>query len=280
MGEQLGQRALDGGLRGVPRGEIAPGDAVQGDRGGEELAGEAVGEDLAAGGHRLLGEVGRPAGGLDPDAGQFGLALRAVQHGGDFVHEIIAGRTVGLPFGGQAFMGGEDFLDPDHRVALRQRVRAGFPRALQAAAQLAAIAARVGQAVHVVQAHAIDQALGVEAQDGVVAGLEDAGEFGAEAGQRVDVEEAAPVDFVGGRAPPGEAEILLVEQAVQALVPRFGLLVIGRRASSTAWASSGRRSVSRAAAAAARMPSRSAGMSAKARAGCSSAPPSPSRMAV
>ena len=78
-----------------------------------------------------------------------------------------------------------------------------------------------------VDAHAVDQAFAVEAQDRFVARLEHAVELGAQAGERVDIEKAPPVDFVGRRAPPGEAEVLLVQQAMQQIAAGFGRLAIG-----------------------------------------------------
>ena len=66
---------------------------------------------------------------------------------------------------------------------------------------MAAIAGRVGQAIDVIDANAVDQALGVQAKIQRVRGLEHDRVFGAQTRQVVDREETPPVEFVIGHAP-------------------------------------------------------------------------------
>ena len=65
-----------------------------------------------------------------------------------------------------------------------------------------------------VDAQAVDDALGVQAERQGMDGLEGLGLLHAQADQLVDVEEAPPVDAIAGAAPPGEPPVLALEAAV------------------------------------------------------------------
>ena len=66
-----------------------------------------------------------------------------------------------------------------------------------------------------VDAQAVDQALGMKAERQGVHGLEDLRLLHAQADQLVDVEEAPPVDAVAGAAPPGEAIVLVFQHVAE-----------------------------------------------------------------
>ena len=124
----------------------------------------------------------------------------------------------------QALVAGEDLLDqqvdraavagidlgPLARLAVGEHV--GDPRQ-----QALAIAARVVHAVDVVEAHALDLALGDQAQQQAVGGLEHLGPLHAQASQLVDVEEAPVVDLRARDPPVGEAIGLVLQQRMERL---------------------------------------------------------------
>ena len=184
---------------------------------GCEFAAEAFAQDLAARGLGLVFECGGAAGEAGPEGGEGDFAGRVVQDGAGVVHEVVSGGAVGGPIGREAFMGEQDLLDPEHGP-LAQAVRALRGEGVEAAAELAAVVARAGEAIDVVDADAIDEALLIQAEDRAVGVLEHFRHLDADAGEAVHVEEAAPVDLVGGGAPPGQAIGLAFEQAVEALL--------------------------------------------------------------
>jgi hypothetical protein len=161
MDEDFGEGAADGGEGIVAGGKVVAGDAVQGGCGGAEFACQIVAEDLAAGGFFLFLETAGPAGQAGPEMGERGFAIGVMQEGGDLVHEIVAGGAVGLPIGGQALARGENFLDHDVGWTLGGVRRPAGAGGFHRAAEFAGIAARVGQTVDMVDADAVDQALGV-----------------------------------------------------------------------------------------------------------------------
>ena len=75
---------------------------------------------------------------------------------------------------------------------------------------------------------AVDQALGEQPKDGGVRRLKHIRHFLAHPGQSVHVEEAAPVDLVGRRTPPGGAIDLAFQQPMQPFPPGFALGAVGR----------------------------------------------------
>ena len=135
-------------------------------------------------------------------------AGRIVQQRADIVHEVVAGRALDGPVGAQRFAGREDLLDDDvrPRVALRG----------QPLMQPPAIRARIGEAVDVIDAQAVDVAGRMKPQRQRMDGIEHRIVVDADGRERRDVEEAPPVQLVGGRAPPREPVVLAFEQPVQA----------------------------------------------------------------
>ena len=192
--QQLAQHAAQQRLR-----QLA---TREGSSAGVELGAKAARQNLAAGGLLLGGKVARPAAQRRPSLGQHALAARVVLQGADLVHEVVAGGAVAAPVGRQALAGQQDLLDHE--------VRAGF----QACAQGPAVGGGIAEAVDMVDAQAIDDALGMQAQRQGMDGLEGLRLLHAQADQLVDVEEAPPVDAVAGAAPPGEPPVLALEAAV------------------------------------------------------------------
>ena len=201
-------------MREIPRRHIAPGDAMQRGRCLEQLTRQAFGQHLTPGRHRLILEPCRPAGERCPERGKWCLARRVMQQGTEFVHGVVPGRAVRQPVGGQVFVRGQYLFDPkDGRILQFRRALGGQGR--QPPAQLAAIIARVGEAVDVIDPDAVDQAPGVKAKDGLVRRFEHVRHLDPDAGQAVHVEKATPVDFIRRRAPPGQAVALPLQQSMQ-----------------------------------------------------------------
>ena len=95
----------------------------------------------------------------------------------------------------------------------RRRCRPLYRQRLETRAQLPAIAGRIGEAVDVIDAHAVDQALGVQPEDQRMRILERLRMLHAQRGQFVDIEEAPPVDRIVGDAPRRKPIMLTREQA-------------------------------------------------------------------
>src|SRR5690348_12805815 len=87
----------------------------------------------------------------------------------------------------------QDLLN--HDISVRSQTRA----------QRAAIAGGIGKTIDVIDAHAVDQALAMQAQDQRVRLLEDLLVFLAQADKVVDLEEAAEIDAIAGALPPRQA---------------------------------------------------------------------------
>ena len=111
------------------------------------------------------------------------------------------------PVVAQRLAAAEDLLDHDIRFAFAQFVEP-LPQPL-------AVFARLGEAVHVVDPHAVDDAFGIEAKRQRVHRVEHLGPFDAHACECADVEETPPVYFVRRRAPPREPEVLPFQQTMQ-----------------------------------------------------------------
>ena len=114
---------------------------------------------------------------------------------------VVPGRSIDGPRR-QVLVGGEDLLDAD-------------PRAWREGSEPGAVAGRVGHAVDVIDAQAVDQAVPDQLTDDAVGGVEDLGVLGPQGDQRVDIQEAAVVELVGRDLPAGEAVGLRVEEGVQ-----------------------------------------------------------------
>ncbi|MDR8969550.1 hypothetical protein FEP58_05940 [Burkholderia multivorans] len=183
-------------------------DVVQLARDARMFAGELAQQHAALAVDRFLRERARRARHGRPVRAERFRAGRIVQQRGDVVHEVVAGRAVDRPVGAQRFAGREDLLDVDRRrrVALRGEARMQPP----------AVRARIGEPVDVIDAYAVDESRRMEPQRQRMDRVEHRVVLDAYAGQRRDVEEAPPVELVGGRAPPREPVVLPFEHMVQA----------------------------------------------------------------
>ena len=109
----------------------------------------------------------------------------------------------------------------DHDVERRGVLAA---RVADQSAQALEILRRVAQAVDVVEPQALQLALGDQPLHQAVDRLEGAGILDAQAGQRIDVEEAAVVDVAGGEPPVPELVVLALQQQMQRLGLRWPVL--------------------------------------------------------
>src|SRR5579864_792396 len=91
----------------------------------------------------------------------------------------------------------------------------GFQFCAQATAQLFEILGGIVEAVGMVYAKSIKFSLGDKVQDELVGLVKDVFVLGTESGEIVDIEEAAVVDVIRGRAPLGEAVGLGLDQFMQ-----------------------------------------------------------------
>ena len=130
------------------------------------------------------------------------------------VHELVAGTAVHRPLLRQLFASAEDLLHEDGEG----RAATQLP---DASSQAAAIGARVGQTVDMVDAQAIDQATLDQLEDLGVSLLEHLAVLDAQRPQFVDIEKAPPVDVIRCGTPTGHAVMLAFEQRMQALLRRF-----------------------------------------------------------
>src|SRR6266478_3314583 len=88
---------------------------------------------------------------------------------------------------------------------------------LKPLSQRTAVECRIGEAVDMIYAHAVDNAFGVKPENQRVNALECLRVLHTKAHQLVNVEEAAPVDFVVCGPPPCQTIVLTFEQCVQTL---------------------------------------------------------------
>src|SRR5690606_13070175 len=88
--------------------------------------------------------------------------------------------------------------------------------AVNPATQPAAVGPRIGKAINVVDAQAIDEPGFDQLEDLAVGGFEDLGMFCPQADQLVDIKEAPPVDVIVGGTPAGQAVVLLIQEGMQA----------------------------------------------------------------
>ncbi len=197
--EQVGAQVLRQGGEGVVVGrrglavlEVGPVDRQCGQRVRQRLLGEGRRQpvqpgDLAGeGGRRLLDlrlerdglEVAVVAGQLRPHAGQRVLGALVDEDRLGVVEELVADGAVHRPVA-QRLAGVEDLLDPDPRGA-------GVAQALE-------VLRGVGEAVRVVDADAVDDAVAQQLERLAVGELEDLRVLLADGGEVVDVEEA-PVE--------------------------------------------------------------------------------------
>ena len=110
----------------------------------------------------------------------------------------------------QPFVFTEDLFD--HRV---ERARMASLGVADQPAQALKILRGVAQAVDVVEPQALQLVLRYQFLDQDMDGVERAGILDAQAGKRVDVEEAAIIDVARRQPPVAEPVVLALEQAMQ-----------------------------------------------------------------
>ncbi len=217
--------------RGLPTGEDVG--AVDGEAGGEFSDGEPdvgaggvalvavgladidedAGEAIDVGAEGLLGDInllvvrdGREGGGLRGEAGvDIGELLQAARDDEEavgLVEEVVTAGAFDGPLLTEKLTGGEDLFAQDP----------GVGRGL---AQAVEVLLGVAEAVGVIDADAVDDALGEPVEDERVGFGEDVLALHAKADEVVDVEEAAVAELLVGGLPPGEAIVLLVKEVVE-----------------------------------------------------------------
>src|SRR5262249_30307703 len=125
----------------------------------------------------------------------------------------------GLPLFRQTFVARQDLLDDEIGGTCGCMRRALLLECAQSRPELSAIIPRLRQPIDVIDAHTVDQALGVEAQHGGVNRLKYLVVFDSKRGKLVDIEEAAPVYLVVCGSPPCQPIVLTLEQGMQHLAP-------------------------------------------------------------
>ena len=145
-------------------------------------------------------------------------ATTIMKHPRHLIHKVVTGCSVGVPVSRQSFACPEDFLDHDVRARAKHR-RALRHQLIKSHSQFAAVIARIGQTIDMIDTHAIDQTLCIELKDFLMRRFKDLIVFRAKRGELVDIEEPPPVDGVIRDLPPGEMIILLFKQAPQTLPP-------------------------------------------------------------
>ncbi|OUD82784.1 hypothetical protein CMMCAS02_07640 [Clavibacter michiganensis subsp. michiganensis] len=201
--EELGER-----VGGVRRGVLD--EALE----AEDLAAEDPVRDAALRAADHVGPAGelalRQAAQRRLEVVELDLAVGVDEHAVDLGERVVPGGAGGRPVGGEGLAGLEDLLDEHVRAARDPREVVEVPLGVE-------------QAVRVVDAEPVGEALAEPARDLPVRLLEDARQLDADARERVDREEAAVVELGVGAAP--------VDQLVGlALVHRAGVRVVLGRA--------------------------------------------------
>ena len=162
MHQNRRQRAPDAGERIIARHQIALRDPVECGRRRIQFAGEIIGQNLPPRRRLFFLKAPGPSRQAGPRPGQRRLALRIVQHAADLIHKVVAGGAIRAPCGRQFLAARENFLHYDVGRAFRRLRRPRRTRHLHHPPQFPRIAARVRQAVDMVDAYAVDQALSIE----------------------------------------------------------------------------------------------------------------------
>src|SRR2546429_9294106 len=140
-----------------------------------------------------------------------------MQQRADLLHEIVAGCAITTPLVGQFLAAEKNFLYDDIGASVLCGCRSLRRELFEALPQRAAVGCWVRQPIDMVDAHAVNNAIGVKPENQCVNAFECLRVLHAQADQLVDVEEAAPVDLVIRDAPPRQTVMLTPKQLVQAL---------------------------------------------------------------
>jgi len=189
----------------------------------DELGLQRTAQDFLARLPLLLAEIAAAAAVRAPQCSQRCTAAARVQHAADLVHEVVAGGAVAGPVLRQRLAGREDLFHVHRERARRQATRAAG--LVQARAQAAQVGRRIGQAVDMVDAQAIDMPFGHQPQRQGMDRVEHAGQFHPQRHQRGDIEEAPVVDHVVADPPPRQPVGLPLDQLQQARIALPGVRV-------------------------------------------------------
>ena len=158
------------------------------------------------------GEFRRGVADLTPDLVERIEAPGLDQHLGDGVEPFIARGAMNAGEIDQLLVLAKNLLDQHVK-----RLRLVDLRVAHEASQPLEILRRVVQPVDVVEPQALQLVLGNQTLDQRMDGIERAGVFDAQAGQRVDVEKPPVVDLAGRQTPLAELVVLTLEEIVQGL---------------------------------------------------------------
>ena len=182
---------------------VAFGEPVQRVRQDIQLTRHRCEHDRQAASVRHLVERLRPASHPGVDATEFADVARIHEQPRHRGEKPVARRSGDPPVGTKHLVGRQDLLRHDMERPARELLEA------------LEIRRGIEQAIRVVNPHARDSALIKESFQQDVSAVEDRGLLHAQSHELVDVDKAAVVDFVGRRAPVGQAIRLVLEQFVQ-----------------------------------------------------------------
>src|SRR5690606_8891357 len=152
---------------------------------------------------------------LRPQGSQLRPAFSVMQYGPDLIHEVIPGRAVDIPTLIQDFVKRQYLLHDQPRLGFRKAGRTLLPPCAQGRPQTLHILEWLRQAVDVVDTQTVDQAFLVQTQRQCVNGIKGCLFFNSYTDKLVDFKKPAPVDPIGGGAPPGQTIVLALQQLVQ-----------------------------------------------------------------
>ncbi len=223
LAQQAGQRTRQHLRAEFAGGRVQPGQCHLRAHAANELGLQRPAQDFLARLPLLLAEIAAAAALRAPQLTQRHAPAPRVQQAADLIHEVIAGGAVALPIVRQGFVRGEDLLHVQRQGARGKAAAA--PGQVQPRAQAAQIAGRVGQAVDMVDTHAVQVALGGQPQRQGMNRVEHRRQFHPQRHQRSDVEEAPVVDHVVANPPPGQPIRLAFDQPQQPRVADAGLRI-------------------------------------------------------
>ena len=175
-----------------------------------ELAREQLGQNLPLGSPDDRAEILRRSDEALGNRGQRIEARTSDEHAQDLVHELVAGGAGHRPILRQALLTDQDLLHPDVEWC---RIGSDLR---QPALQPVEIGFGIGEAVDMIDAQALDHAATGQAEDQCMAGFEYLRIVHAQAGELINVEEAAVIPAYGTFAPVDRAIRLLVQDLAHA----------------------------------------------------------------
>ncbi len=198
-GQQRDDDLLDVAPRGVAQADVVLADPV--DQRGQpfDLGPQAGGDHEVRGLGGDLLEGAQVTGAPLPQMGQAQRAVRVVEQARHPPQRVVAGRARAGEVAGQVLLALEDLLDHG-------------PGPVGRALEIAQVAARIGEAVGMVDPVAVDHALALQLQQRAMGRLEHGGVLDPHRGEGVHVEEAPVVQLLVGDLPVREPVPLAVQQ--------------------------------------------------------------------